>query len=69
MANPLMTAKAFEAKGLEVGQELEKMYIIPEDEIQPVALYYAGLMRNSPDMKVHRIVRKTVEFFKLKKRE
>lgn len=59
--------QVFEAKGAEFGELLE-MYVIPDDKIEAIVDFGIKTLSKNPLMKVSRIVRKTVDQFKLHKR-
>lgn len=51
-------------RGQEIGYALEQ-YLIPEEKAEKVSDYAIRLLVTNPKMKTPRIVRKTVEYFKL----
>lgn len=59
---------AFNQRGSEIAAELEK-YAIPEKQLDHVAAFAVKLLAGNPQMKNDRVIRKTVEQYKLKLRE
>lgn len=68
MAKQITPGQAFNIRGLEIGNLLDA-YEVPKGKIEAVVTYYGTLLAKNKQMSNQRIVRKTVEYFKLKKKE